>query len=94
MIDAKAAFDWLSGDGVSEDRCTAVDIAAIEADLEGESNTSLSWILGDQQGQRRSHEVVWEWPCGDVACHWSLLCPGGSSRPGEAQTIAANAGAS
>ena len=49
MIDAKTAFDSLSGDGVPEDRRTAVDIAAVKADLEDESNTSLRWIPGEQQ---------------------------------------------
>ncbi len=49
VIDAKTAFDSLSGDGVPEDRRTAVDIAAVKADLEDESNTSLRWIPGEQQ---------------------------------------------
>ena len=49
MIDAKTAFDSLSGDGVPEDRRTAVDIIAVKADLEEESNTSLRWNPGEQQ---------------------------------------------
>ncbi len=62
VIDAKTVFDSLSGDGVSEDRRTAVDITAVKADLEGEYNMSLRWIPGDQHGQRQSHEVVRDWP--------------------------------